>query len=234
MERITPGFPIVYFCDISQLVVDSILSTLTDEEINRSKTFLHHSDKHQYISSKWLVRQVLGNILQVAPSDINIGYTPNGQPILLNDTTLKYSLAHTGNIAVVGVSKNNLIGIDIEQSDRSFEEGKLASFLFSDRELELYSKLQPFKKQQAFINCWTRKEALLKALGKGFTESPKNFTVGFANENVAQNNNTTRLPYGEHVWTLDTREICTNYTVTTAVDGHLKNLNYIHFETKIV
>ena len=111
------------------------------------------------------MRTILGQYLGLPPGDVSIAYEPGGKPYLV-EQQFHFNLSHSGERALIAVALNR-VGIDIEyRSDRPNAEAIFGRF-FSRREQLAFLSVPPENRTGAFYRAWTRKEAILKAIGSG-------------------------------------------------------------------
>lgn len=161
---------------------DAFWQTFTEEEQNRAERFYFEHDKFHFIVARGVLRQLLASYLDILPGDVTFAYGHNGKPELArghhsNGRILQFNLSHTRGMGLIGVSWNRMLGVDIERV-RPLEDGpNIAKRFFSKWEVEQFFALPEALYPQAFFNCWTRKEAFIKAIGDGLTYPLANFDV---------------------------------------------------------
>ncbi|MEV3856882.1 4'-phosphopantetheinyl transferase superfamily protein [Streptomyces sp. NPDC050095] len=147
-------------------------------------------DGLRYAGAHIAVRRVLARYLGVAPAGIRFGTTPcpscadprHGRPVVEAPRTgLEFNLSHAGPHWALAVTCAGQVGVDVEVAavaadaaaaadGRSDSAGGAASLVLSPAELtHLDSLLDDGARQAAFLRCWTRKEAVVKAIGVGIT-----------------------------------------------------------------
>lgn len=162
-------------CSKSGLIDTTVLSAEESARANRFKT---PGLRTNYIASHWALRTLLGKYLQISPEKIQFTKTKFGKPFLdqsINppDSALFFNLAHSEYVAFIGLLRGGPIGVDIELRKRESIEPGVAEKFFSIRELREYHALDREKQAEVFFNCWTRKEAYLKAVGCGLVDEVK-------------------------------------------------------------
>jgi 4'-phosphopantetheinyl transferase len=141
---------------------------LSDYEKARADRFKHESDYNCYISIHALLRIELSKLLRTKAKSIRIEESENGKPFT-SGVDLPFSLSRTKNIFafVIGQS-NQLFGIDIEQIKPGIDFTNISREYFSIKEQQLIFSFDRIADQnRTFFEIWTRKEALLKAIGTG-------------------------------------------------------------------
>jgi 4'-phosphopantetheinyl transferase len=145
-------------------------SALTPEERSRAERFKLESVRLQFISSRAQLRTILGRYLGIGPALVPISYEPTGKPVLDAScgADLHFNVSHSESIAVFGVTRNRRIGVDVELGHRRIPnaEGIVERF-FTERERQRFFSLPESERMSAFFRAWTRKEAVLKAVGQG-------------------------------------------------------------------
>ncbi|WP_078578263.1 4'-phosphopantetheinyl transferase family protein [Salipaludibacillus agaradhaerens] len=150
---------------------------LTHEEVQRAKRYRQVIDRKRFVLGAVLTRFILGKELAINPLDITIIRTcptcgkPHGQPRLPAEN-IYWSVSHSGEEVVVAFSRCLRVGIDIEKIQTDIENLPVSEIL-SHEELDHFNHIVPADKPNVFYTYWTRKEAVLKALGTGLSQSPK-------------------------------------------------------------
>lgn len=153
-------------CFVNRLPV--FFEYLSDAEKSRAERFRNNSDYCCYVTVHALLRIELSRVLGTKAKSIKIGVTEYGRPFIPG-IDLPFSLSRAKNLFafVVGHS-NQIIGIDIEQIKPAIDFISISRNYFSINEQQLILSLKDNADQiRAFFEIWTRKEALLKALGIG-------------------------------------------------------------------
>ena len=160
--------------------VRALLAWLCDEEQRRAARFRLDRDRRRFIVARGVLRELLANRLGMRPEAVQFVYDTNGKPALAQpfaDTGWRFNLSHCDELVVYGFSREADIGIDIEAIRAVPEADDIAARFFSPGEREAYEALSPQDKPLGFLSCWTRKEALVKALGEGLRVSLDQFDV---------------------------------------------------------
>ena len=152
-------------------LMDAALSCLSDEELFRADRFKVEHARKSFLISHYLLRQTLSRYLQTDASSIRYRYGEHGKPEL--DTpdgqNLQFNLSHSGNRLLVAICHDGEIGVDIERIQERTNPLQLARhFMSKDEALQLAELKDPVAQREFFFTLWTRKEAYVKALGKGF------------------------------------------------------------------
>jgi 4'-phosphopantetheinyl transferase len=125
------------------------------------------------MAGRGTLRTILGQYLDIAPKQVEFEYQPRGKPLLaakFADQGLLFNLSHSQDLALLGVSCQHQIGVDLEYIRTMSDLEGLAKRFFSAREYEYLRLLSPAQQQQIFFRYWTCKEAYLKATGDGLVQ----------------------------------------------------------------
>jgi 4'-phosphopantetheinyl transferase len=115
------------------------------------------------------LRTVLATYLNVEPEAVPLTRTPTGKPQLASMRGPAFSLAHTGDLAVVAVTARPAVGVDIELAGRRAAERTIRRALTDDERRAIDALDSPDARAEAFLRHWTVKEAYVKALGTGLS-----------------------------------------------------------------
>ena len=193
---------------------------LSSTEISRADRFLRKLDHDRYVISHALVRTILSQYLGISPEDLAFTTDQFGKPQLApsnNPDRLNFNLSHSGDRLLLGIVRNARIGVDIEEIRPESARLDVAARFFTLQENEDLRSLSGDEQIRAFFNCWTRKEAYLKAIGCGLSASPTDREVTL--KPAAKPEIKRQLPTEKHesAWTLF-HFATANYISAIAVD----------------
>ena len=163
-------------------ILEGLFHHLSPDEKERANKFKFEKHRNRYIAGRGVLRTILGQYLSVDPADLRFVYAENGKPTLAEEIAgagIHFNLAHTGELALLAVTRIGRIGVDVESVRSVKNVDELVARFFSSRENALFQKVPEENKPAAFFNLWTRKEALLKATGEGITRSLSLVEVSF-------------------------------------------------------
>jgi 4'-phosphopantetheinyl transferase len=109
--------------------------------------------------------------------------------------------------------------VDIERMRPLPDLDDIARLTFSPEERRWLHRLAPAERLAGFFNCWTRKEAYLKALGAGLAGSPASFTVSLAPGAPARLDHVDDDPRAPERWALATLDVDPAYVAAIAVEA---------------
>ena len=162
--------------------VQGLFDTLSPEEKERASRFHFQRDCNHFIVARGILRQTLGIYMSVEPHRLRLGYYPYGKPYLtdMNGSDLRFNLSHSHGLALLALSRGRELGINIEYMRPEVAEEQIAERFFSRREVASLKALSALQQAEAFFNCWTRKEAYIKAKGEGLSMPLDMFDVSLA------------------------------------------------------
>lgn len=157
--------------------ITRLLPLLSDDEQTRAGRFHFQKDRDRFVIARGVLRVILSQYLDIQPQDLKFQYSEMGKPSLTHFPELCFNVSHSGQIALYAVAQSCEVGIDVEQIRPERDWEAIATRFFSTQEQTTLKQLSPDLKLQGFFNCWTRKEALLKAIGQGLRLPLDQFTV---------------------------------------------------------
>jgi 4'-phosphopantetheinyl transferase len=168
--------------------LDACRSVLSADEIRRSSRFRFAEHRHMYLVSHALVRYVLSSYCPVAPQQWKFSRSERGKPEIANDSApaLRFNLTHTHGLAACIVALGSDCGIDAEHlSTRHNPEG-IARRMFSQHEFARLQTLREAARLEYFYNCWTLREAYVKARGLGIAFPTRKLGFEFSDPRAVQ------------------------------------------------
>ena len=184
------AFEVVVFpLDVEPEAIRASAASLSDDERQRADRFVFERDRRRFIVARAELRKLLAARLGMQPQSVEFRYGVRGKPALADgcaESGLRFNLSHAGDVAAYAFSWGREIGIDIESIRVIPDAEEIAARFFSRRENEAYRGLDPDDKPLGFFNCWTRKEAFVKALGDGLSYPLDRFDVTLSPGNPAR------------------------------------------------
>jgi 4'-phosphopantetheinyl transferase len=156
---------------------------LAEDEWARANRFRFEQHRRQYVVGRGVLRTLLGAYLGERPEAIRFRYGPRGKPFLeppLDAGALQFNLSNSSEMALVGLVTGAEIGVDIEYRKPMPDCEQISERFFSASERQVLRGIPGPRKEEAFFNCWTRKEAYLKAVGEGLAAPLDSFDVTLA------------------------------------------------------
>jgi len=156
--------------EASAAALASLQALLTADEIAKVRRFLFERDRTRALVAQALLRILAARYLQTSPSLLRFTTNAYGKPALASpDLPLQFNLSHSAHLVLYAFAWRRRLGIDVEYMRSTLNYDELSEYCFSPFERESLSGLAQDKKRVAFYNCWTRKEAYIKARGLGLS-----------------------------------------------------------------
>ena len=156
------------------------VAVLSPDERGRADRFLVPRDRHRFVARRAQLRRLLGERLGVPPAIVCLAVGAHGKPVLappFDQSGITFNLSHSGDLTLYGFASRTSIGVDVEAIRIVDDADRIAAFAFSQREYATYQRLSAADKTVGFLNCWTRKEAFVKAIGSGLSHPLDTFDV---------------------------------------------------------
>ena len=156
------------------------ISILSDAEKGRAKRFVFEADRRRFVIARARLRELLGARLGIKPARVELAYGEHGKPSLARtyeSSRLRFNTSHCGDLAVYALATGREVGVDVEAVRWMGDAEEVAARFFSRRENRVFRSLDHLQKPLGFFNCWTRKEAFIKAIGDGLSYPLDRFDV---------------------------------------------------------
>ncbi len=151
------------------------LAVLDRDELDRAGRFRFPRDRGRFVARRAFYRRVLGARLGIPPEAVELRMTPLGRPFLDRAWGIDFSTSHDDGLAVIAVTSGRRVGLDVERL-RSLDDAlDLARTSMTAREVALLEGQPASVRARGFLELWTRKEAVAKALGVGLWMSFSEF-----------------------------------------------------------
>ncbi|HEV2864427.1 MAG TPA: 4'-phosphopantetheinyl transferase superfamily protein [Pyrinomonadaceae bacterium] len=204
-------------------VLSALAATLSPEELERAARFHFRKDRDSFVVARGALRDILGRYLGVPPRRVRFTYGEFGKPALAAETCgglpLSFNLSHSHELACCAVACGREVGVDVEHLREGVEVLSLAGHFFSRAEVAALGALPPEQRLRGFFNCWTRKEAYIKARGEGLSHPLDAFTVSLEPGSRAALLSTERDPAEAARWTLTDLPVGDDYAAALACEG---------------
>lgn len=207
---------------ISIVQESTFWNVLSPEEKKRIHRYQFEHDRNRHLLSRGMLRYLLGHYLNVALEALVFKYSQYGKPSLESPyckTGLQFNVSHSHNLILLAFCWNHPLGVDIEYMRPLTNADQIAQKYFSSREYAIYLSVSSRHRREAFYNCWTRKEAFIKAIGEGLSYPLDAFDVTVHPDKPAKilqvQGDTTRAK----LWTLNAFNPDSGYKAAAVVIG---------------
>ena len=160
--------------------IAELKEVLSPDELARAERFHFEKHRNQFIESRSALRLLLSQYLNISPKELTFSFGAHGKPALANElsnSALRFNLSRRDGLALIAVTRNREIGVDVELVRADLPVFEIAEVSFSESELATLRSLPENLQTAGFYNCWTRKEAYIKARGEGLSFPLKQFDV---------------------------------------------------------
>lgn len=158
----------------------TLAALLTVDERERAARFRFPEHRDRFIAGRGLLRELLGAYLARPAAALRFSKGSRGKPTLAgeHDGDLRFNLSHSGERVLYAVACRE-VGVDLEAMDRRLDYAAIAERICTPSEWAAFQKLSAEQARERFFACWTRKEAIVKALGDGLAHGLGKLDVGF-------------------------------------------------------
>jgi 4'-phosphopantetheinyl transferase len=210
-----------------------LLEVLSPDEREKAARFHFDKDRNQFVQARAALRFILSEYLRADPQTLEFSYGPQGKPSLANghaDNSLRFNLSRRDGLALIAVTRGREIGVDVELIRDDMPVFEIAETSFSEAELATLRSLPEGLRAVGFYNCWTRKEAYVKARGEGLSFPLKQFDVSLTPGAAAQLIHVRDDLDEVDRWTLQEIPVGEGYVAALAVEGTNLNVTFLDWD----
>lgn len=179
--RVEPGEVVYAFVCVAGERTPGDEAVLDDVERARSARLARPSDRNRFVAAHGALRRFLACCLEISPAAVIYEHGVSGKPRLARGLpSLEFNLSHSGDLAIVAVARDRQVGVDVERLRELPDAMNIAQTHFTPDERDALGSLPPAERRDAFFRCWTRKEAVIKAVGHGLALALDSFDVDLA------------------------------------------------------
>lgn len=163
-----PGV-IIYKVELLKLQesIPELTHFLSDSEHRRANRYHFLKDKNRFIICRSLLKILLSEHIGLDINQIIIDVDANKKPYLSSHPSVYFNVSHSVDYAIIAIAKNP-VGIDIEYINKEFNYNDVLPTVFHQIEMDEIEISK--EKHLSFYKLWTRKEAIVKAIGKGIND----------------------------------------------------------------
>lgn len=156
---------------------------LSAEELQRAPRFRFERDRRRFVVRRAILRQLLAGYLNCEARTIQFTTGLFGKPAIegaVESGGVHFSCSHSEDVGLVAVARGRELGLDLEMHRPPDSSLEAVAGFFSPSEREELRRVPSEQWTQVFFDCWTCKEAFVKALGLGLSLPLDRFTVSLA------------------------------------------------------
>ncbi len=208
---------------VPDLTIQRYRKILPDYERQRADRFRFPRDRRHFTVAHAVLRLLLTRYTAIPPTEISFEHNQYGKPALCStthQTNITFNLSHSGQRALYAFAWDRELGVDVEWTGRRIDQAEqIAERYFSPQEIERLRRLPESQKRAGFFNCWTRKEAYIKAKGHGLSLPLDQFDVSLAPGEPARLLQTRNDPPDVSRWAMRALDPGSGYTAALLVEG---------------
>jgi len=201
--------------------LESLQRFLSKDERKKIQRLRFEKVRNSFIAGRYYLRVIVAPYLNTKPENLEFQYGPYGKPALagkFESTGTCFNMSHSHGLALYAVTSGQAVGVDIEKVRPDLDCIKIAERYFSPQEVEALRNLPKDQQRQGFFNCWTRKEAYLKAKGEGFSSPADQFQVSLTPGEPAALLGHRLDPLEVAKWSIEDLDVGPDYTAALAVE----------------
>jgi len=202
--------------------IHSLRHLLAPDELERADRFHFRRDRDNFIAARGMLRVILGRYLSARPGQLEFRHSAYGKPSLALDSggaEVRFNLSHSHNLVLYAFTLGREVGIDLEYMRRQEGMDGIAERFFSAQEISALRALPAGLRLEAFYNCWTRKEAYIKAMGEGLSFPLDHFAVSIGSREEVLLLDVFGCPQENTRWSLRQLKPGEGYAAAIAVEG---------------
>lgn len=181
--------------------------------------FRFQRDRDRFVASRGSLRHILAHYLDQPPARLRFGYAVAGKPFLTDHPHLQFNLSHAADLALVAVSTGGPVGVDIEEIQSDTVVDSTSSLVLSPPERDELRRLSGQPRRERFARFWTRKEAYIKADGRGMQLPLDEIDVATSADRVLVWKPETSRWASCPDWTLRSLSVAPGHAAAVAAEG---------------
>ena len=168
----------LWCADLDSAPMQEAVACLSDDEWARARRFVFARDRHRFVAAHAALRSTLSQQTGIPGALLEFTLGAFGKPALTEPANVHFNLSHSQSVALIATSEGAEIGVDVELLRPMPDADALAATYFTAAEQRALAAVPPQRRERAFLVCWTRKEACLKATGMGLGVDTRSFEAG--------------------------------------------------------
>lgn len=165
--------------DVGDAAVTRARGLLSMDEMARADRFIRDIHRSRFTVARCILRVLVADQIGCAPERVEFEYSARGKP-RVDQGGLQFNVSHSGDVALYAFASDTELGVDIEQHKERLEMEKIARRFFAPKEVDALLGLPASQRISGFYDCWSRKEAYIKAKGAGLHLPLNQFEVSLA------------------------------------------------------
>lgn len=208
---------------------------LSLEDRTRADRFRFESDRRHFCIGRASLRMILARYLKVKPGRLRLETGDYGKPFLSDRAIARgihFNMSHSHRLTLIAIARDREVGVDIEFMRPGFVTDDVVNHFFSAAEVAAFKAIAPAYKTKSFFDCWTRKEAYIKARGEGLSCELESFDVAVGPGTSAALLESRIDPFEASRWQMRDLFPAPGYAATVAVEHGFSGLALWDFEER--
>jgi 4'-phosphopantetheinyl transferase len=215
---------------VSPFVLRTLKASLDFRELAKADNFRFERHRSRYIAAQGILRQILAEYIPEEPNTLSFDIDAYGKPSLasaVNDADIRFNMSHSEYLVVVALSAGGAIGVDVEFVRNLDDLDSIAREYFTPTERTFLAEGLSSETENRFYTCWTRKEAYIKAVGKGLSIPLTSFDTAMQLHTAGRS-----LPSPEDAtdvaeWWLSDLTMPAGFAGALVVERHKREIEYL-------
>lgn len=214
--------PPIHFCYfLSENYVSELAgleATLTVDERDRADRFLRFEDRVHFVLGRAAIRGAFSSEFGIEPSQVRIALSRAGKPYIASPAKqFEFNISHGDGIVIIAWSRSCQVGVDVESIEQSLPVDEISGIAFSESECAILANTSTAKRQETFLRIWVRKEAVIKAEGRGISDELRRFSVAHQSDSGPVWPSMLRYPATKRMWKIEEFLLARKYIVGLAM-----------------
>jgi len=219
--------------DANKSLASSLSKMLSPDEKKKATRYYFEIDSLRYTVARATLRLLLSRYLKQQPTALEFGYTEFGKPFLKGDgppLAFSFNVSHSAHLALFAFSTHAELGVDIEEHKNDLATLDIANRFFFGAEIDELKSCSKADFGICFFNCWTRKEAYIKAKGMGLSLPLNSFAVEARKYPVSKLLVSHRFPEDTTLYSIVPFEPAPHFSAAFAVNAPVQESNFIKMD----
>jgi 4'-phosphopantetheinyl transferase len=207
---------------------EDISKTLSSDELESADKLKFTIDREHFILRHYYLRLILGKYCNCQPHELMFRYNSCKKPYISipEYKEILFNMSSSGDLMIVGLGWHNDIGIDIEKVHEFYNLENISADYFSLQELNYFNGESD--RTKAFFKIWTRKEAIIKAMGQGLYYPLKSFCVEVSPSGDYEHMTIVNNPSESKLWRTSELNTSDGYIASLAIKSDRFKISYFH------
>jgi 4'-phosphopantetheinyl transferase len=156
--------------DVPRERIKDLTAYLSPDELDRADRLRFEADRRRFVAARGILRELCCNHTGTPPEQVRFSADDHGKPRLADippGLDLRFNVSHSGAAAAYAFALGAEVGIDIEAPRPDFDDAQIEASMLPLDLIDQILAVPAARRQEAFLEEWTAREALAKATGLG-------------------------------------------------------------------